>query len=177
MMLCKEVAIANFWVNTTPEFTVNMYHTLIRQYNSACIFCDRSRHYPCVQVMTPVEANYTLEIRLTGYQNPTHMAADLANQRQGCCDFDPALPCESCETAISICVRERITDEVSGACGLLKLESNETGGDDEDLVFTDDIGGLSNPIIVSGDMWKVSEGRWQVRGGGLEKLCSRLALY
>ena len=108
-----------------------------------------------MQVMSSVEANYTLEVLMVGYQNPLHMALELINVRHGCCNSDRELPCEPCENAFRVCVREMITEVVSGECGLLNLESKEIPDDDDDIVFTDDIGGLSNPIIVSGDVWQV----------------------
>ena len=49
---------------------------------------------------------------------------------------------------------------VDGACNVAELNTNLTERENDDLMFSigDDIGGLSNPVIMSGDVWPVSEG-------------------
>ena len=108
--------------------------------------------------MSFVEANYTLEILIESYQNPTHQALSLANFREGCCDLDAALPCKPCDNAFKLCIREETTGMVEGSCSLAELTTTLIAEEDDDLVFSmgDNIGNLSNPLTVSGDEWPVS---------------------
>lgn len=112
----------------------------------------------CRQVVSLAEANYTLEILVEGYQNPTHQAMELINFRHGCCEIDSALPCRSCDNAFKFCIREGITGMVQGVCDVAELETGLTELNNDDLTFSQgyDIGGLSNPLIVSGAVWTVS---------------------
>ncbi|CAI7998051.1 Protein jagged-1 [Geodia barretti] len=107
-----------------------------------------------LSIATGVESNYTLEILLLGYENPSHMAKSLENFRSGCCELDTTTPCRPCDNAFSVCVREVRLGVVEGDCDLLE-ESTLIAEDDDDLMFTigEDIGGLSNPLTVSGEMW------------------------
>jgi hypothetical protein len=108
----------------------------------------------CLAV-TSVEANYTLEILIESYQNPTHQSLRWATVRFGCCDVDSALPCKACDNAFRLCVREEITGLVEGACNIAVLDTNLIALENDDLMFSmgDNIGNLSNPLIVSGEEW------------------------
>ena len=104
--------------------------------------------------MSTVEGNYTLEILMLSYENPSHMAKSLENFRLGCCEGDTTTPCRPCDNAFRVCVRN-IPTILEGDCDLTKQDSTLIAEDDDDLMFTigEDIGGLSNPITVSGEMW------------------------
>ena len=103
-----------------------------------------------------VKANYTLEILMLSYRNPTSMALSQENFRHGCCERDVATPCNPCDNAFRVCAREVITRHREGACDF-ELESELIKDNNDELMFTyGDVGGLSNPIRVSGDMWPVS---------------------
>ena len=108
--------------------------------------------------MSSVEANYTLEILIESYHNPTHQALELANFRLGCCDSDTTLPCKACDNAFRVCVREETTGVAQGGCSIAELTTSLIALEDDSLMFTvgDDIGGLSNPLVVSGNEWPVS---------------------
>ena len=110
------------------------------------------------QAISKVKPNYTLEILMLSYENPSHMATSLETFRHGCCERDAATPCDLCDNAFRVCVRERATREIAGGCDLLKMESTLIEEDNDNLTFTigQDIGGLSNPILVSGELWHVS---------------------
>ena len=103
------------------------------------------------------EANYTLEALMVSYQNPTHMAVSLQAFRQGCCEAsDTTLPCSPCDNAFRVCARESVTGVVWGPCDLAEMESELIEENNDDLVFNwGNVSGISNPIIVSGDMWPV----------------------
>ena len=115
-----------------------------------------------------VNANYTLEVLMLSYHNPTHMSLSLENFRQGCCESDNALPCNPCDNAFRVCVKEihaqivpfeEIIQQFNlDEEGLLKLETSLIVFDNDDLTFPsgEDVGGLSNPIRVQGDLWPVS---------------------
>ena len=109
-----------------------------------------------LQVTLTVEGNYTLEILMLSYENPTHMAESLETFRHGCCELDQSTPCKPCDNAFRVCVRETPTGAIEGGCDFTE-ESTLIAEDDDDLMFTigEDIGGLSNPVTVSGDMWPV----------------------
>ena len=85
------------------------------------------------------------------------MAKSTENFRFGCCELDTATPCRPCDNAFSVCVREVRLGVVEGDCDV-QQESTLIAEDDDDLMFTigEDIGGLSNPLTVSGEMWPVS---------------------
>ena len=104
-----------------------------------------------------MKANYTLEILMLSYRNPTSMSLSLENFRQGCCERDAGTPCSPCDNAFRLCAREVITGQREGDCEF-KQESELIEENDDDLIFThgEDVGGLANPIRVSGDMWPVS---------------------
>ena len=108
--------------------------------------------------MTFVEANYTLEILIESYHNPSHQSVEWATFRFGCCDLDNALPCKACDNAFRFCIREEATGLVEGACSVTELTTNLIEFQNDDLMFSmgDIIGNLSNPLIVSGDEWPVS---------------------
>ena len=98
---------------------------------------------------------------MLSYENPTHMAFSLENFRQGCCERDSARPCNPCDNAFRVCARQTPTGMTEGHCNLIdNMESTVIAPDNDDLTFTigEDVGGLSNPIVVSGEMWTVSEG-------------------
>ena len=117
-----------------------------------------STQYNISQALSSVEANYTLEILVEGYQNPTHRAKELITFREGCCDLDRSLPCKSCDNAFSFCIREDTTGKVDGDCDIAELETDLIELENDNLMFSlgDDIGGVSNPFIVSGNVWPVS---------------------
>ena len=105
-----------------------------------------------------MKASYTLEILLVSYQNPTHMAQAQQTFRRGCCDGDRTLPCSPCDNAFEVCGRETITELVQGVCDLVEMKTGQIEADNDDLVFStigNNISGLVNPIVVTGDMWKV----------------------
>ena len=108
--------------------------------------------------MSVVEANYTLEILVEGYQNPTSQALSLLTFRIGCCERDTAEPCMPCDNAFRFCIRGGRTGMVEGACDIAEIETNQIEENNDDLMFSvgDDIGGLRNPLTISGDMWPVS---------------------
>lgn len=95
---------------------------------------------------------------MEGYQNPTHKALDLLTFREGCCERDASTPCMPCDNAFRFCIREGMTGMVEGACDIAELETNKIAEDNDDLMFSmgDEIGGLSNPLIISGAVWPVS---------------------
>ena len=103
--------------------------------------------------MSTVEGNYTLEILMLSYENPSHMAKSLENFRLGCCELDTTTPCRPCDNAFRVCVRNIPT--IEGDCDLNQQDSTLIAEDDDDLMFTigDDIGGLSNPILGDVGMW------------------------
>ena len=106
-----------------------------------------------------VEGNYTLEVLMLSYENPTHMALSLEGFRQGCCERDSARPCNPCDNAFRVCARQTPTGMTEGYCDLIdNMESTVIDPDNDDLSFNigEDVGGLSNPIVVSGEMWMVS---------------------
>ena len=94
---------------------------------------------------------------MLSYENPS-LATSLETFRHGCCERDIDTPCDLCDNAFRVCVRERATREVEGGCDLLRMESTVIEEDNDDLMFTigQDVGGLSNPILVSGKLWPVS---------------------
>ena len=96
---------------------------------------------------------------MEGYRNPTHQSLEWATFRHGCCDLDSSLPCKACDNAFRLCVREGITGRVEGACNIAELCTHLIALENDDLTFSmgDDIGNLSNPLILSGDVWPVSE--------------------
>ena len=49
---------------------------------------------------------------------------------------------------------------VLGGCDIAELQTALIAQDDDDLMFSlgDDIGGVTNPLMVTGDMWPVSGG-------------------
>ena len=104
--------------------------------------------------MLTVEGNYTLEILMLSYENPTHMAQSLENFRHGCCEIDTTTPCRPCDNAFRMCVRDIPTGVAEGACDI-EQESMLIDEDSDDLIFAigQSVGGLSNPINVSGQMW------------------------
>lgn len=108
--------------------------------------------------MLLVEANYTLEILIDGYQNPTSQALSLLSFRKGCCERDSSFPCMPCDNAFRFCIRGERTGMVEGACDIAEMLTNLIEEDNDDLMFSvgDEIGGLSNPLNVSGDIWPVS---------------------
>ena len=108
--------------------------------------------------MCAAEGNYTLAIWVQGYQNPSHKALELQTFRHGCCERDAALPCDPCDNAFKFCVREGTTGMVLGGCDIAELQTALIADDDDDLMFSlgDDIGGITNPLMVTGDVWPVS---------------------
>lgn len=92
------------------------------------------------------------------------MSLEMATFRHGCCDGDQSLPCEPCENAFLVCVREMPTPELSHTNCDLRLESSEIPADEDgdsdtdDLTFVagQDIAGIPNPFMVIGEMWPVS---------------------
>ena len=102
-------------------------------------------------------ANYTLEILMLSYENPTHMAKSLEFFRHGCCELDATTPCRPCDNAFRLCFREVGTGVAEGVCDR-EMESMLIEQDSDDLVFVigEYVGGLSNPITVSGEIWRVS---------------------
>ena len=104
-----------------------------------------------------MKANYTLEILMLSYRNPTSVALSLEHFRHGCCERDAATPCNPCDNAFRVCASEVITRSVEGACDF-EQESELIKEDDDELIFTpgEEVSGLANPISVSGDMWPVS---------------------
>ena len=109
--------------------------------------------------MVSVKANYTLEIMVHGYRNPTHLSLEQALYRHGCCEGDRDLPCSPCDNAFQFCVRD-YTSETHDGCEIGYMESELVAEDDDDLTFSpgDDIGGLTNPLLFSGETWPVSMG-------------------
>ena len=95
---------------------------------------------------------------MLSYRNPTSMALSLENFRHGCCERDAATPCNPCDNAFRVCVRETPRMAVEGDCDF-EMESELLEENDDELMFTigEDVGGLPNPIRVSGEMWPVSE--------------------
>ena len=94
---------------------------------------------------------------MLSYRNPTSMALSLENFRHGCCERDAATPCNPCDNAFRVCVRETPRMAVEGKCDL-EMESELLEENDDELTFTigEEVGGLNNPIRVSGEMWPVS---------------------
>ena len=110
------------------------------------------------QALSFADANYTLEILVEGYQNPTSQAISLLTFRAGCCERDNTVPCTACDNAFRFCIREGTTGNVEGVCDIAEIETMKIEEDNDDLMFSvgDEIGGLSNPLTVSGDVWPVS---------------------
>ena len=104
-----------------------------------------------------MEANYTLEIMVHGYRNPTHQSLGQALFRHGCCEGDRDLPCSPCDNQFQFCLKN-ITGEMYDGCEIGYMESELVAEDDDDLTFSpgDDIGGLTNPLLFSGESWPVS---------------------
>ena len=115
-------------------------------------------HYPVLQVVSVVAANYTLEILVEGYQNPTSQALSLLTFRKGCCETDITVPCMPCDNAFRFCIRGNRTGMVEGPCDIAEIETMKIEEDNDDLMFSvgDEIGGVSNPLTISGDVWPVS---------------------
>lgn len=63
-----------------------------------------------------------------------------------------------CDNAFRFCIRSGTTGLVEGACDIAEIETMKIAEDNDDLMFSigDEIGGLSNPLNVSGAMWPVS---------------------
>lgn len=132
--------------------------------NSRCYWHSR----PCTPSLSPslflfqalsfADANYTLEILVEGYQNPTSQALSLLTFRRGCCERDAAVPCMPCDNAFRFCIRSGMTGLVGGACDIAEIETMKIAEDNDDLMFSmgDEIGGLPNPLTVTGDVWPVS---------------------
>ena len=114
--------------------------------------------YCVLQAVTSVEANYTLEILIESYQNPTHQSLEWATFRHGCCDQDFHPPCKACDNAFRFCIREEATGVIDAPCNIAELITQEIAKANDSLMFSlgDDIGELSNPLTVSGDEWPVS---------------------
>ena len=106
------------------------------------------------QVISLAEAEYSLEILVLGYQNPTHSALGY----DGACCEKGSWPCDLCDNAFRFCIRETITMMTQGACDLAKFETNKIASNNDNLTFSlgDIIGGYTNPFIVSGERWPVS---------------------
>ena len=51
-----------------------------------------------------------------------------------------------------------MTGLVGGACDIAEIETMKIAEDNDDLMFSmgDEIGGLPNPLTVTGDVWPVS---------------------
>jgi hypothetical protein len=97
-----------------------------------------------------VEAGYRFEILLVGYQNPFHRLTngdycEGPNQRNNPCD-----------NAFIICIHHIGTPP--NDCDIDRLQTTQIRRDNDDLVFNEgqSIGGVQNPIAVSGDTWPVS---------------------
>lgn len=96
---------------------------------------------------------------MVSYSNPLHLAQEHINFRHGCCERDAATPCAACDNAFNVCVRETPTGETTGNCdfGGEKVSSRiEDNNDDLMFQIGENVGGLSNPIVLSGEMWPVS---------------------
>ncbi|CAI8029505.1 hypothetical protein GBAR_LOCUS16762, partial [Geodia barretti] len=93
-------------------------------------------------VVPSVNAGYTFEMLLIGYQNPSHRSS-----RGGLCerrdDSDP------CDNAFKICFRHRDSPE-SSSCDIGKFQTEKIVDDNDNLVFMEgeSIGGVHNPITV-----------------------------
>ena len=104
------------------------------------------------QVVSLVEADYSLEILVKGYQNPTHQLFD-----GGCCDGGSP-PCTSCDNAFRFCIRSTITRRAQGTCDIAQFTTNKIASKNDNLTFSvgDTIGDCNNPLTVSGERWPVS---------------------
>ena len=116
-------------------------------------------YYPVLQVVSVVAANDTLEILVEGYQNPTSQSLSLLTFRKGCCERDNTVPCMPCDNAFRFCICGGRTGMVEGACDIAEIETMKIAENNDDLMFSvgDEIGGLSNPLTISGDVWPVSD--------------------
>lgn len=105
------------------------------------------------QVISLAEADYSLEMLVLGYQNPSHKSL---GHNGDCCEKDP-LPCDLCDNAFRFCIRETITMMTQGVCDF-KFETNKIASNNDSLIFSlgDTIGGYTNPFTVSGERWPVS---------------------
>lgn len=102
---------------------------------------------PYLQLPLPLNADYELNIRVVRYENPSHR-----DFHGSCCDIF----CHSCDTYLRFCLRPpgHSTNTIGGYCPQ-ELLTGEVGGDD--ITFGNTVGGLSNPLSVSGvGTWLVS---------------------
>ena len=97
-----------------------------------------------------VEAGYRFEILLVGYQNPWHISiygdyCEGSDQRNNPCD-----------NAFTICIHQRGAPD--NECDIGRFETTLIRRDSDNLIFTEgeSIGGVLNPITVTGDTWPVS---------------------
>jgi hypothetical protein len=94
-----------------------------------------------------VNAGYTFEMLLIGYQNPSHRSYDGR-----LCERDDSDG--HCDNAFKICFRHRDSPETSG-CDIRKFQTEKILEDSDNLVFMEgeSIGGVHNPVTVTGETW------------------------
>ena len=104
-----------------------------------------------LQVLPSVKAGYKFEILLVLYENPEHRT-----RTGGYCERSNRN--NPCDNAFRICVRTR--GAPGDACDIRGLETTKIGENDDHLPFSEGqtVGGVRNPITITGDKWPVSKG-------------------
>ena len=104
-----------------------------------------------LQVVLSVNAGYVFELLLLGYQNPAHRCFDGSLCERG-------EPNNLCDNAFKICFTHRDTSLRDDSCHIRQFSTQTIELDNDNLTFREGetIGGVDNPIQVTGDTWPVS---------------------
>ncbi len=107
----------------------------------------------CANYELQVQADYELTAQVFSYRNPSHRGLSIPDGQ--CCD---GACTNDCDNRLTFCLRPQgTTDPDLTQCSVDEpLYTTTTTGTDDQVFLNDNLLGLPNPLIFTGDTWPVS---------------------